>query len=54
MKRKFTAAILNKLRRKNITVTSQFWEQAKTLQLVRAYPEMTKKFKLLPIKRIVC
>ena len=47
----FTAAILNKMRSKNITVTSQFWEQAKTLQLVRAYPEMTKKFKLLPIKR---
>jgi hypothetical protein len=47
----FSAAILSKLRCKNITITSQFWEQAKTLQLVRAYPQMTKKFKMLPIKQ---
>ncbi len=46
---KFTLAILDKLRGKNLHITSQLWEQAKVLQLVRAYPEMTKGFKLLQI-----
>jgi hypothetical protein len=47
----FTNAILDKLRSKNITITSQIWQQAKVLRLVRQQPEMTKGFKLLRIKK---
>jgi hypothetical protein len=47
----FTNAVLDKLRRKNITIASEFWEQAKVLQLVRACPEVTKGFKLLRIRQ---
>jgi hypothetical protein len=47
----FNNAVLDKLRRKKITIASEFWEQAKVLQLVRASPEMTKGFKLLRIRQ---
>jgi hypothetical protein len=47
----FTNAIMDKLRSKNITITSQIWQQAEVLQLVRQQPEMTKGFKLLRIKK---
>jgi hypothetical protein len=48
---KFAGAVLEKLRGKNLHVTSQVWEQAKVLRLVRAQPEITRGFKMLPIKR---
>jgi hypothetical protein len=49
---KFIAEIMDKLNRKKLNITSQIWEQAKVLQLVRAYPKMSKGFKLLPICRL--
>ncbi len=49
--RDFKEAILKKLCDKNpgATITSRIWQQADTLQVVRAHPEMTKGFKMLPI-----
>jgi len=35
----FTASILDNLRKKKIDITSQLWEQAKVLQVVKANPE---------------
>lgn len=49
--KRFVETVLNKLRTKNITLTSQFWEQANTLQLVRAKPVYTQGCKLMPISK---
>jgi len=51
--RDFKEAILQKLCDKNpgATITSQIWKQADTLKVVRAYPEMTKGYKMLPIMK---
>jgi len=47
----FIDAILKKLNSKDIgsNIASQIWRQADTLQVVRAYPKLTKGHKMLPI-----
>ncbi len=45
----FVQTVFNRLRGKNITLTSQVWEQADTLNLIRAKPEFSRGCKLLPI-----
>ncbi|MBI3596720.1 MAG: hypothetical protein HY203_06170 [Nitrospirae bacterium] len=47
----FAEKILDKLRQKGAgaQIASQFWRQANTLRVVRAQPEMSKGFKMLPI-----
>lgn len=47
----FKKAILERLRSRNsaTAITSELWKQADTLQIVRAYPEMSKGFKKLQI-----
>jgi len=45
----FIDAILEKLNSIGSNITSQIWRQADTLQVVRAYPELTKGHKMLPI-----
>jgi hypothetical protein len=47
--KRFVQIVLKKLRDKNISLTSQFWEQADTLHLIRAKPEYTRGCKMLPI-----
>jgi hypothetical protein len=46
----FANAILEKLKTRGpaANIASRFWQQAKTIQVVRAYPEISKGFKLLP------
>ena len=48
---RFVEQILDKLREKGegARIASQFWRQANTLRVVRAHPEMSKGFKILPI-----
>ena len=47
----FIDAILKRLKSKDIggNIASQIWSQADTLQVVRAYPKLTKGYKMLPI-----
>ncbi|MBE0425201.1 MAG: hypothetical protein IBX72_00955 [Nitrospirae bacterium] len=47
----FKNVLLDKLRGRSsgAGITSELWKQADTLQVVRAYPEMSKGFKKLPI-----
>jgi hypothetical protein len=49
--RDFIDSILKKLKSKDIgsNIASQIWRQADTLQVVRAYPKLTKGYKMLPI-----
>lgn len=47
--KQFIDTVLKKLRANNISLTSDLWEQADTLQLVRAQPEYSRGCKMLPI-----
>jgi len=49
----FADRILARLRLRNegSRMTSQMWEQAATLEVIRAHPVMTKRFKLLPLMK---
>ena len=49
--KQFTNAILSKLkgRTPGASIASEFWKQAGTLQIVRAQPEISHGFKMLPI-----
>lgn len=49
--KRFEEAILEKLRKGNqgSMIASQFWKQANTIQVIRANPEISRGFKMLPI-----
>lgn len=50
----FIDTLLKRLSEKNqgTNITSQIWQQAGTLKIIRAYPEISRGFKMLPIVKV--